>query len=84
MTHKLRRGRNGAVKFVGGYTKGVVAFSVGSQVLSNPALGSIGQTGAQGLAQGASFFPVIGTLGGAQMGGRQLKRLRRQTRKIKY
>lgn len=75
-----RRGRNGTVKFVGQYTKGALAFSIGSQVLSNPAFGSIGQQGAQGLAAGASFFPVIGTIGGATIVGRQLKRLKRSAR----
>lgn len=77
-----RRGRNGAVRFVGQYTKGALAFSIGAQVLESPAFGSIGQQGAQGLAQGASFFPVIGTIGGATLVGRQLKGLRRQARKF--
>lgn len=66
-----------AVKFVGGYTKASLAFSLGSQVVSNPAFGSVGQQGAGGLAAGAQFFPTIGTLGGVTLVGRQLKRLRR-------
>ena len=80
--NRKRRGRNSAVRFVGDYTKGALGFSLGSQILSQPALGAIGQTGAQGLAAGAAFFPVIGTIGGATMVGRQLKKLRRQARRF--
>lgn len=80
MSRYRRRSRNGAVRFVGEYTKGALAFSIGAQVLENPAFGSIGSQGAQGLAAGASFFPVVGTLGGATIVGRQLKKLRRSAR----
>lgn len=69
---KKRKGRR--IGFVEEYAKGAIGLSLGSQVLSQPAFGSIGQQGAQGLALGAQFLPPIAVIG---MGGVVVKKLKK-------
>ena len=75
---KKGKKRDSLVGLVGEYTKGSLAFSIGSQVVSQPQFGAIGQQGAAGLAVGASFLPPIATIG---VGGYTIKKLKKLGRK---
>ena len=75
---KKGRKRNELVGLVGEYTKGSLAFSIGSQVVSQPQFGAVGQQGAAGLAVGASFLPSIATIG---VGGIVIKKVKKLGKK---
>ena len=77
---KGRKRRDSLVGFVGEYTKGGLAFSIGSQVVSQPQFGAIGQQGAAGLAVGASFLPSIATIG---VGGYTIRKLKKLGKRSK-
>lgn len=77
---KGKRSSLGATKFVGQYTKGALALSLGSSILSQPAFGAIGQQGAQGLMIGAQFLPPIAVIGASGVVLKQVKKLKRYSK----
>lgn len=76
--YNKKKGKNGGLtKYVGDFTKSALTFGLGSSIVSQPQFGPIGQQGAQGLAAGAQFFPVIGVTLGAKRALKEVKKLRR-------
>ena len=64
--------------FVGDFTKSALTFGLGSQIVSQPQFGAIGQQGAAGLAVGAGFLPSIATIG---VGGIVIKKVKKLGKK---